>query len=608
MTIFGLIMFCIFKVALANIDTPPNQLEWTSYRLMDTKSYDANLNEIKHKGYYPVDVEITGGKIRTYSLIARENIEGYKWAIHTQLTSEQYNTKWNELKSQGYRPIDQESYTLNGKQYYAGIWINENTPWVSYRNLTSDEFNQRFQENQSRNYLPIDVDGYVMNGKLYFSGIFVQNTQNLQWFIRRNILVKDYSSHFFEMSGKGYRLHSNNSYFFSGEQYFASIWVKDDLKWKANRDLTSQSFNNYWNLYRDQGYRLHDVEEYQTASGTRYLGVWVQNDNNLLSWNNQNRVNKLIEDYLKLNPSMGYSVAISQDNTIRYLRGYGMEDETKDQDANSRTVYRLASVSKAITGTLSYILEDRNTLDLQSNVRTVLPNLPKHHTYQLEDLLSNRSMVRHYIEKDPTKKLGNVSSAWQATRAFMNDTLLAGSYKYSTHGYTIMAAAIESKTSRTFCNQISTFISNPHNLTSLNCEFIDRTIENRSALYSYDDSLNKYSNETRDDLSWKYAGGGMESSAYDLVRFGMLLNQNRYMTAARLTHMTTRPDNSADYAFGWNVGSTDGRPWYAKAGDQLGSRTYIRIYPNENIVIVLLGNTYGSNSANLATSIAQELF
>lgn len=207
-------LFCTSFISSADVlDQPDGPLEWASWRNLSTSTYDQYLNEYKAKGYRPIDVEIDGGRQRSYSLIMRKDNARVPWAIHTQLTHDGFSAKWNEYKDKGYRPIDLESYTYKNKQYYAGIWIKDSvTSWASYRNLTSDEFNQKYRENKSKGRMPIDVDGYVVNGKLRFSGIFVKNDANIGWSIKRNIKQKDFSSHFKDMSDKGYRLYDTNAY------------------------------------------------------------------------------------------------------------------------------------------------------------------------------------------------------------------------------------------------------------------------------------------------------------------------------------------------------------------------------------------------------------
>ena len=102
----------------------------------------------------------------------------------------------------------------------------------------------------------------------------------------------------------------------------------------------------------------------------------------------------------------------------------------------------------------------------------------------------------------------------------------------------------------------------------------------------------------------------MESSAYDLARLGIALEKGKILSSSEISTMTTAPDGLASYAYGWEVGSHNSRSYYEKRGDQEGGRSILRIYPKEDIVIVMLSNTRGSSSKmkSPAKKIAKRLF
>lgn len=593
----------------ANYPTPGDNREWAFFENLSYEEYFEKLQEMISRGHRPYSVDVVGGSERTYSLITVENREGYKHDIRTKLTESEYHDKWNEMKNQGYRPVIQRSYYLNNKLYYAGLWINDGVRWSSNRNLPLAEFRERVKSNLDGKYMPVDVFGYVKNGELYFTGIFVENTNNVQWIINEKIKADEFADHFDEMSEQGYRIHVNTSYTFENQEYYATIWINDGLRSLANRNMSKTSFYNYHNFRRDIGYRLHSIQTTGSGNNKQYLGIWVQNGTERLNWNRKSKVNEEVEKFLKANPLYkGLSVGVSVNGTIRFLRGYGFADESENKEAHSETIYRLASVSKAFAGTLAFMLEDSNEINLNDDVGSYLSQLPAHHEYQLRDLLSNRSGVRHYFSSDPVYKLKTVT-AWEATQIFMNDYLV-DCYQYSTHGYTIFAAALEERTGRDFCWHIRNSISTPHNLNSIDCEIIsDNPPAERSEIFTHNKDENANVVPNRGDLSWKYAGGGLEGSAYDVLRFGMLLNQNELMTANRVSQMTTPPaDDAVNYAYGWDTGTLKGSSYYGKGGGQTGSRSYILIIPDKDIVIVVLGNYMGNATRNLAMNIARLLF
>lgn len=601
------------------LDQPDDNLNWASWRNLSNASYDAKLKSYKAKGYRPIDVEIRGGNKRLYSLIMRKDKRNPPWAIHTQLTHDGFSKKWNEYKDKGYRPIDLESYRIKNTQYYAGIWIKDSVKsWASYRNLSSDQFNQKYRENKSKGRFPIDVDGYVVKGKLLFSGIFVKNTDNIGWSIRRNIKQKDFSAHFKDMSNKGYRLYDTNAYKYKSKVYFAAIWVKpkNSMRWVARRDMNSDAFHSYWAKFRDAGYRIEDIEVYSGKGGTRYSGVWVENDKSRTRWKHKNTVNQLVEDYLDDNPAKGFSLVIYQDGRYRFMKGWGHANTNNNIHAHSRTLYRLASVSKAITGTLGHILQRKNILELDEPVRDYISALDAKHDYDLRQLLSIRSGVCHYDSNcnsyDGTKiKLDDKNSMWKAVKKFHKKNLSAetGDLYYSTHGYTIAANAFERETNQSFNQLLDIYINKPLGIDIV-CEDRKRKRSERSQVFN--SNLKKSSSPG--NIKWKCGGGGMEASVYDVARFGVALEKNRLLSASEKLDMITPPDGqirgNKRYADGWAIFPRTNNAavtWYAKAGDQTGGRNYLRVYPDTDLVIALGANTRGSNYEQLVTDIVDAI-
>lgn len=601
------------------LDQPEGPLEWGSWRNLSTSAYDKKLNSYKAKGYRPIDVEIRGGNKRLYSLIMRKDKRNPPWAIHTQLSHEAFSKKWNEYKNKGYRPIDLESYTFKRKQYYAGIWIKDSIKsWASYRNLTSDQFHQKFVQNKEKGRFPIDVDGYVVKGKLRFSGIFVKNTDNIAWSIKRNIKQKDFSNHFKTMSGKGYRLYDTNAYKYKSQVYFAAIWVKPrkSMKWAARRDMNGDAFHSYWAKYRDAGYRLEDIEVYSGKGGTRYAGAWIENNKTRTRWKHKNTVNNLVDEYLEANPAKGFSLVIYQDGKYRFMKGWGRTSTNKNKHAHARTLYRLASVSKAVTGTLGHILQRKNILELDSPIRDYISALPSKHDYDLEQLLSIRSGVCHYDDNcngyDGTKiDLSDKNSMWKAVQKFDDKDLSAdiGDIYYSTHGYTIAANAYERETDRSFNSLLETYINKPLGIDIV-CEDLKRKRSERSQVFN--GSLKKVSSPG--NIKWKCGGGGMEASVYDVARFGVALERNRLLSNSQKLDMITPPDgqlrSNKRYADGWAIFPKTNNAavtWYAKAGDQTGGRNYLRVYPDSDLVIALGANTRGSGYTTLVSDIVDAI-
>jgi CubicO group peptidase (beta-lactamase class C family) len=82
----------------------------------------------------------------------------------------------------------------------------------------------------------------------------------------------------------------------------------------------------------------------------------------------------------------GVGAAIVRNGRVIFRGGAGFADRDKSINAHSGTVYRLASVAKAVTGTLAYDMEQAGLINLDDRTDTTL-RLGSQHTHTVRQLL-----------------------------------------------------------------------------------------------------------------------------------------------------------------------------------------------------------------------------
>lgn len=447
----------------------------------------------------------------------------------------------------------------------------------------------------------IDVDAGFIQGAMNYSAVWVDNVEELAWVEWRDMSSEEFSKKFEEYEDS-YRMIDVESYLVGNNQYYAGIWVenKNGRGWYEYRDLSAKGFGDKWLELRDAGYRLIDYEVYPTEDGYRYAGIWRQNSERPY-WPLKGTVDWLGMVERMISDLPGMSIAIAQNGTIVYLRGFGYADVDDEVVAHSGTLFRLASVSKAVAGVLSLELQEEHLVDIGDFSEDHIFGLPDHHTHTLEQTLSNRSGIGHYDTYGSFD--GSFGTAYAPTILLWDTPLVSnpGSmYLYSTHAYTFLGASLEGAVGDPIGTIYEEHLRTPFNLGTLNLE--DRSIPHKYRATLYDEDNDEVE---ADDLSWKVLGGGFESSAYDLMRFGMRLLDGTILDQGSLDLMWTPPDNLSNYALGWNTGTHKGSTVVAKDGAQLGSQSYLRIYPDEGIVIAILTNRKdgGHDPAELAKTI-----
>jgi serine beta-lactamase-like protein LACTB, mitochondrial len=330
-------------------------------------------------------------------------------------------------------------------------------------------------------------------------------------------------------------------------------------------------------------------------------------------WTRAALAGNAVESYRKKFDVPGISVAVAKNGKIIYMKGFGWKNVEKKIKASEITRYRLASVSKPITAILVKELWPKG--NHFTNIRGIIKGLPSHHNYTLRDLLSHQAGVRHYKKgKDPTKNVSkHYARATNAMTLFVKDKLVAKpgtKYSYSTHGFTILAAAVEKKTGEMFWLYAKKrFLAWGLKDLELENSGLDVAV-NRAQIYKREKGKNKVAK--RDDISWKCGGGGMQCSARDLCKLGILLADGKILPKSELnllwTRQKTRDGKTTGYGLGWGVGSEGGRKVVAHSGSQNGAASYWRIYPNEKVVIVVLSNRNGHKPAKLGKYLGQLVF
>src|SRR5256886_377994 len=85
------------------------------------------------------------------------------------------------------------------------------------------------------------------------------------------------------------------------------------------------------------------------------------------------QIESAIAKFMSANSVPGVSVAVVENGEYEWSQGYGMADLENFVPATSRTLYRLASVSKPLTATATMQLWERGKLNLDVPVQNYCP-------------------------------------------------------------------------------------------------------------------------------------------------------------------------------------------------------------------------------------------
>ncbi|WDI30430.1 serine hydrolase [Hyphococcus flavus] len=327
----------------------------------------------------------------------------------------------------------------------------------------------------------------------------------------------------------------------------------------------------------------------------------------------------LLEKILDADGGPGVMAAVIKDDALVWSGAAGIADLEHNIPLEHDHKLRIGSVSKPITAVLTLLMAQESELELEADIRNYVPEFTeKQGVVTIHQLASHTAGVRHY-DFSNFFEANNVvyhSSLTDALNTFSEEPLLAApgeKFIYSSLGYNLIGAAIESVADETFSNVLSAQLTSPLNLAGTTVDNSLEIIPNRSGFYTVTMKNpvfpwmndNEVINTIMRDSSDYYPSGGILSTAEDLARFtystfnsNLLHTESREMlvTPVRLNDGSIaalpRGDKSVPYGFGWEIHeSSNNEPrYYAHGGETNGAYAFIRYYPDQKLAVAAIAN------------------
>lgn len=306
------------------------------------------------------------------------------------------------------------------------------------------------------------------------------------------------------------------------------------------------------------------------------------------------------------------SVAVVAGDGPVWARAWGFSDIENHVAATPRTVFRLASISKAFTATAAMALVEKGALDLDAEVQQYVPFPRKKWPVTTRQLLSHQAGIRHYKGTDfnSTHHYGGVL---ESLVIFALDPLEhepGTKYLYSSYGFNLAGAVVERASKRGFADYVRETLLAPAGVETMRPDDVYAVIPFRARGYALlkDGTLQ---NCALADLSNKLPGGGWTATASDLVLFAKALNDGKLVNAQSREAMWS-PRKLANgevtgYGLGWNITEVDGMKVVQHSGGQQGTNTHLLLVPSRRIAIAVMANLENAAAPAIATEMLRAL-
>src|SRR6187431_1367119 len=230
------------------------------------------------------------------------------------------------------------------------------------------------------------------------------------------------------------------------------------------------------------------------------------------------------------------SAAVGVNGKLVWSGVIGYADLDKELLADTESLYRIGSVSKAITASAVMRMSEKGLIDINAPFKQYVNDFSAGKTeYTIKQLLTHQAGIRHYNQS--FAELFNdkeYASTREAAAIVENDPLLFSpgtGFNYTTYGYTVLSLAMESAYSLPFEQIVASEVLSPVGMMATHLEKANNAKDQHLAApyLLIGDTL---IDAPEDNVSNKYAGGGYISTAADMVKFGNALISNEFLSAA----------------------------------------------------------------------------
>jgi CubicO group peptidase (beta-lactamase class C family) len=316
------------------------------------------------------------------------------------------------------------------------------------------------------------------------------------------------------------------------------------------------------------------------------------------------------------------AVAVAKDGRVLWEEGFGWADREQRVAADPHTVYLLASISKTFTGVGLMNLVQQGKVSLDAPINDYLGSAKLQSWFADANAVTVRQMANHTSGLAPTEQF--FYGEREATLVPPMDLTIArygnvirkpgARFEYNNFGYGVLGQVIAQVSGQPFADYMRRHVFQPLNLTRTVVSSNGAPLPNTAILYGPQD-------ERIPRLAFdEPAFVGIQSSAHDLVRFGMfllgqrVLGQRTLLDAATLSEMRRMTSHGEgiedDYGVGlYTMDTYEGGPvGVGHGGSMSGSHTNLFLLPEEGLVIAVLTNRFASAPADVRNEILRALY
>lgn len=318
-----------------------------------------------------------------------------------------------------------------------------------------------------------------------------------------------------------------------------------------------------------------------------------------------------IQDIFRRKKNAGFNgnVLIVQKGEVLYQNSFGFAHLKEKDSLNVHSRFQLASLSKPFTAIAILKLVQEGRVSLDDSVQRFFPEFP-YHGVKVDMLLSHRSGLPNYIYSFPDsirhgkKYPSNLDVIEWYGKVIPTPTPYnrpGRSFNYCNTNYCVLAGIVEKVTGEPFGQFLYQQIFAPLGMTEtfLVTDTSAVAVENRTVGHQFGRRLEK---DYYDDV---VGDKGLYSTTTDIYRFyngltkGLLLDKKLLDEAFKPRSFERAGIRNYGYGFRMHIREDNTPRFLYHGGWWKGYNTMLWVCPEDEAVIIVLGNSYNRSTYDL---------
>jgi len=327
---------------------------------------------------------------------------------------------------------------------------------------------------------------------------------------------------------------------------------------------------------------------------------------------------------LVANQEPGAAVLVVKDGRPVFEHGYGVTDLRTRRPVDTRTNFRLASVTKQFTAAAVMLLVRDGNLRYDDSLTDIFPGFPEYgRAIAIRHLLNHTSGLPDYEDlmppPDPALPVEQVqihdSEVLELLKGQKAGKFEPGTrWAYSNSGYVLLGLVVERVSGRPFAEFLRNRIFVPLKMAgTLAYERGKNDVENRA--YGHTKEGGHWTETDQSPTSATLGDGGVYSSLSDLLKWDEALCRHSLLSESEMRPALTpvdvpegpptEPDGTAaEYGFGWFLNPWKGHARMWHYGETAGFRTAIQRFVDDGLTVIVLCNRADLDARTLALRVA----